>query len=298
VRDGAFAAIVAEGAWQAIAALRRLQATGHAPVAAPLQALPAQDITILAQAGPWGTAAHWRRARYTRPWLSHGSIGPSCALALFRDNTLTIWTHSQATYDVRRVAAELLGLPVERVHAIHVEGSGCQNGADDAAAEAAHRHGPARAPGAAATDAGTGIRLGAAEPRHGHGAGGRHRREEPHHRLAARGLEQPPQQPPGVRRRRAGGAGGGQPLHGAGTQANPDAGMRRQPQFQPALRAAGHAGGLSFPGDAAARLGSALAGRASERRLNREHVRRAGRRRGHRPAGAAAGAYGGCPGAR
>ena len=52
---------------------------------------------------------------------------------------MTIWTHSQGTFDVHRVAAELLSLPPEKVHAIHVEGSGCygQNGADDVAAEAA-----------------------------------------------------------------------------------------------------------------------------------------------------------------
>jgi nicotinate dehydrogenase subunit B len=148
LRDGDFAAIVAAGEWQAIAALRRAQQAGHGrtgkPIpqgepAAVLQALPARDITILAQSGPGGTPAHRLRARYTRPWLSHGSIGPSCAMALFEDEHMTIWTHSQGTFDVQRVAAQLLGLPVGQVHAIHVEGSGCygQNGADDAAAEAA-----------------------------------------------------------------------------------------------------------------------------------------------------------------
>ncbi|MCR0985046.1 xanthine dehydrogenase family protein molybdopterin-binding subunit [Roseomonas populi] len=148
VRDGAFAAIVAEREWTAITALRRLQDTpqersgpplpGMDP-AATLKALPAREITILEQAGPGGTARHRVRARFTRPWISHGSIGPSCAIALFQDGRLTIWTHSQGTFDVRRVAADLLRLPENRVHAIHVEGSGCygQNGADDVAAEAA-----------------------------------------------------------------------------------------------------------------------------------------------------------------
>ena len=52
---------------------------------------------------------------------------------------MTIWTHSQGTFDVRRVAADLLRLPAEAVRAVHVEGSGCygQNGADDVSAEAA-----------------------------------------------------------------------------------------------------------------------------------------------------------------
>jgi CO/xanthine dehydrogenase Mo-binding subunit len=148
VRDGSFAAIVAQDEWQAVAALRRLQDVPHDRIAAPLavaapaavlQALPARRITILDQAGPAGTAAHTVRARYSRPWLSHGSIGPSCAMALFQDGHMTIWTHSQGAFDVKRVAADLLGLPPERVQAIHVEGSGCygQNGADDVAAEAA-----------------------------------------------------------------------------------------------------------------------------------------------------------------
>jgi nicotinate dehydrogenase subunit B len=79
------------------------------------------------------------KARYSRPWLNHGSIGPSCAMARFEDGVMTVWTHSQGTFDVRRVVAELVGLPPEKVHAIHVEGSGCygQNGADDVAADAA-----------------------------------------------------------------------------------------------------------------------------------------------------------------
>jgi nicotinate dehydrogenase subunit B len=52
---------------------------------------------------------------------------------------MTIWTHSQGAFDVHRVVAELLGMPPEKVRAIHREGAGCygHNGADDVAAEAA-----------------------------------------------------------------------------------------------------------------------------------------------------------------
>ncbi len=55
------------------------------------------------------------------------------------DGTLTMWSHSQGVFDVRRVAAELTGTPIENVHAIHAEGAGCygHSGADDAAADAA-----------------------------------------------------------------------------------------------------------------------------------------------------------------
>ncbi len=69
----------------------------------------------------------------------HGSIGPSCAVAWFKDGTLTVWTHTQGVYPLRAGIAEMVRLPSERVRCIHAEGSGCygHNGADDAAADAA-----------------------------------------------------------------------------------------------------------------------------------------------------------------
>jgi CO/xanthine dehydrogenase Mo-binding subunit len=69
----------------------------------------------------------------------HGSIGPSCAVALWEDDSVTVWTHSQGVYPLRKALAELLGLPLERVRCVHVEGAGCygHNGADDVAADAA-----------------------------------------------------------------------------------------------------------------------------------------------------------------
>ena len=149
VQNGDFAAVVAEKEWDAIKLMRRLQASDYEPAGAPfptgsvtdtLKALPARDIVILDVSNPTAAPVKTLSARYTRRWISHGSIGPSCAVALLQDDLLTIWTHSQGTYDVRRVAAELLGRPIEKIRAIHVEGSGCygQNGADDVAAEAAY----------------------------------------------------------------------------------------------------------------------------------------------------------------
>jgi nicotinate dehydrogenase subunit B len=147
VQNGRFAAVIAETEWQVIEALRSAERAGVVRVApepdqnivALLKGLAAEDIMVLDTGGPAGPIRHKVRARYTRPWLGHGSIGPSCALASFEDGRLTIWTHSQGTFDVRRVASDLLGLSLDAVHAIHVEGSGCygQNGADDVAAEAA-----------------------------------------------------------------------------------------------------------------------------------------------------------------
>ena len=77
-------------------------------------------------------------AAYTRPYQLHGAIGPSCAVARYDNGTLTIWSHGQGMYPLRGAVAELVGLPVERVHCIHMEGAGCygHNGADDVAGDA------------------------------------------------------------------------------------------------------------------------------------------------------------------
>jgi nicotinate dehydrogenase subunit B len=78
-------------------------------------------------------------ARYTRPYQMHGAIGPSCAVARYDDNGLTVWTHTQGVYPLRTAIAQLLRLKPEQVRCIQVEGSGCygHNGADDVAADAA-----------------------------------------------------------------------------------------------------------------------------------------------------------------
>ncbi len=78
-------------------------------------------------------------ATYTRPYQSHGSIGPSCAVAQLTGDQMTVWTHTQGVYPDRQAIAEMLRVPPAKVRCIHVEGSGCygHNGADDVAADAA-----------------------------------------------------------------------------------------------------------------------------------------------------------------
>jgi nicotinate dehydrogenase subunit B len=147
IQNGNFIAVVAEREWLAILAQRELQKSDYAATASQpagdivpkLKSLPAQDILVLDTHDSVAPAVRTLMARYTRPWLAHGSIGPSCAVALFENEVMTVYTHSQGTFQVHRVVAELLSLPQEKVHAIHREGAGCygQNGADDAAAEAA-----------------------------------------------------------------------------------------------------------------------------------------------------------------
>ncbi len=86
-----------------------------------------------------GNAGMTLQARYFKPYIMHGSIGPSCAVALYDKDTLHVWSHSQGVYPLRDVLATLVGLPADNVHVTGVPGSGCygHNGADDVAAEAA-----------------------------------------------------------------------------------------------------------------------------------------------------------------
>ena len=103
-------------------------------------------------------------ATYTKPYMAHASIGPSAAVAEFKDDKCTVWTHSQGVFPLRAELAKALKVPPAAVRCIHTEGSGCygHNGADDVALDAAllarARAGPA---GAAAMDARRRVRLGA-----------------------------------------------------------------------------------------------------------------------------------------
>ena len=78
-------------------------------------------------------------SRIERPYLMHGSIGPSAAMALFRDGDYTIWTHTQGVFPLRLTIAESLGVDPGRVRLVQTRGPGCygHNGADDAALDAA-----------------------------------------------------------------------------------------------------------------------------------------------------------------
>jgi CO/xanthine dehydrogenase Mo-binding subunit len=76
---------------------------------------------------------------YLLPVNSHGMMGPSCAVADFRDDSLTLWSGSQWPDGTRRDVAAMLGMPIEKVRLIWVQGSGSYGrlGVDDAAGDAA-----------------------------------------------------------------------------------------------------------------------------------------------------------------
>jgi CO/xanthine dehydrogenase Mo-binding subunit len=149
VRRGRFVAILGPREWPLMQALRIVGQSRWEPLHEPwptadlydaLKRAPEQSIPILdRRAALEVPLARTLAARYARPYLMHGSIGPSCAVALFDGQRLTIWTHTQGVYPLRKAIAGLLRMPSDNVRCIHMEGSGCygHNGADDVAADAA-----------------------------------------------------------------------------------------------------------------------------------------------------------------
>ena len=149
VREASYLAVVAQKEWQAIKAMRALAVAARwrqtatlpeeATVLEAIQSLPARNIPVLTWQAPGAPLVRRLRARYTRPYLMHGAIGPSCAVAQLADGKITVWTHSQGVFPLRSALAGLLRMPPEQIRCIHVEAAGCygHNGADDAAGDAA-----------------------------------------------------------------------------------------------------------------------------------------------------------------
>jgi nicotinate dehydrogenase subunit B len=155
VRDGSLLAVVASTQYLAnrgaTAAAHRL--VWDASLAAPLpdeQALPewirrqpAETSLVASHGEPQAPAAvdsaRTFSASYSRPYLAHASLAPSCALAHYNDGRLTVWTHSQGIYNLRTDLALAFGMALDDITVRHVESAGCygHNGADDAAFDAA-----------------------------------------------------------------------------------------------------------------------------------------------------------------
>jgi nicotinate dehydrogenase subunit B len=151
VRNGRFLGVVAQREEQAIAARATMQraATWTMPSDLPDDARLSDffrgstdvRVTTVSSRSPGASvlaAVKTLTASYSKPYLAHASIGPSCALAAMRDGVLTIWSHTQGPYPLRTDIAKVTGLPPDKVCIIHAQGSGCygHNGADDVALDA------------------------------------------------------------------------------------------------------------------------------------------------------------------
>jgi CO/xanthine dehydrogenase Mo-binding subunit len=149
VRDGSFLGVVAEREEQAIKARTALigsvKWSGGTEMPDPtrlydyLMSLPTQSSVVSEKQATVPANTKTIEAIYTRPYQAHASIGPSCAVAEFKDGKLTVWTHSQGVFPLKRDLVKALKMDAIGVRCIHVEGSGCygHNGADDVALDSA-----------------------------------------------------------------------------------------------------------------------------------------------------------------
>jgi CO/xanthine dehydrogenase Mo-binding subunit len=149
VRDGSFLGIVAEREEQAIKAQSALAKSAKwtlgpelpdpAKIYDVLMALPSDDSVISEKQAPLPDGAKVLEATYHKPYMSHGSIGPSCSVAELKDGKMTVWTHSQGIFPQRGNLAMGLKMQLADVRCVHMEGSGCygHNGADDVGLDAA-----------------------------------------------------------------------------------------------------------------------------------------------------------------
>jgi CO/xanthine dehydrogenase Mo-binding subunit/aerobic-type carbon monoxide dehydrogenase small subunit (CoxS/CutS family) len=150
VRDGSFLGVVAPTDRAA------LQAAGRVALAARWRTIPslpdARDLRGFMLAAPSevqtvvdqptadvaGTATRTLTAEFSRPFIAHASMAPSCAIARWDGESVAVWCHSQGIFPLRAAIAAGLGLAAGQVTVHYVEGAGVygHNGADDVALDA------------------------------------------------------------------------------------------------------------------------------------------------------------------
>ena len=153
VRDGSFLAVVAESEIMAIDASEQLRQMAQwdddTTLPATMDAVYQQLVENTSESGlvengavvtdtvpridlP-SDASHTLNSTYRKPYIMHGSMGPSAAAALWDGEKLIIWSHTQGAFNLRGAVAQVLGLAIEQVQVIHIEGAGCygHNAADD-----------------------------------------------------------------------------------------------------------------------------------------------------------------------
>lgn len=149
VRDGSFLGVVGPDEAAVVRAAARLAA---AAAWAEQDLLPdEQDLDKFLRAGPHQTTGvaddgaapppgdRRLSATYSRPFLAHASIAPSCGVAVWTAaDRVQVWSHSQGVHPLGRAIAQALGLPPSAVRVQHAESAGCygHNAADDAAFDA------------------------------------------------------------------------------------------------------------------------------------------------------------------
>jgi nicotinate dehydrogenase subunit B len=149
VRIGDFVGVVAEREENAVKAAAQLKVTWKPTPTLPdlkdiqtaLRANPSTPRTLVdkgdVDAAIAATAKPMPRT-YVWPYQMHGSIGPSCAVADYRDGNIRVWSGTQNPHILRTDLALLLQRPEAEIDVIRMEAAGCygRNCADDVSADA------------------------------------------------------------------------------------------------------------------------------------------------------------------
>ncbi len=151
VRQESFLAVVAESEWAAVKAAKQLKATWSRWDGLPEMSKlwehvrstkVAKDDVAVDQGNPKAAiagAAKTLKATYDFAVHTHGSMGPSCAVADVKGGKAEIWSPSQAPHWLRKEVAVTLQMDPKDVHLQYLDGAGCygRNGHEDATCDAA-----------------------------------------------------------------------------------------------------------------------------------------------------------------
>ena len=151
VHKNNFLAVVATSEWAAVKASRAIKVNWSKGADLPAKAtvfdhwrnlpLAKEDATqkIGAVEPILSNSSKKLKASYNFAVQTHASLGPSCAVADYKDGKLTAWSASQATHSMQHELSVITSLPKESIRVVYLDGSGCygRNGHEDATADAA-----------------------------------------------------------------------------------------------------------------------------------------------------------------
>ena len=149
VQDGSFLGVVAEADRAAqlaagrVSRAARWRTTPSLPDPDDLRTFllsaPSQEETVVDQrdGDAARTATRTLTAEFSRPFLAHASVAPSCAIARWDDGCVTVWCHSQGIFLLRDAIAAGLALEAGQVTVHYVEGAGVTNQVEGGAVQSA-----------------------------------------------------------------------------------------------------------------------------------------------------------------
>ena len=139
VQEGNFVGVVAQTEWAAIQAARALKVTWSTP-STSLPANPDELYAYLKNTksfndqvavnkgnaeAAFSQASKKYEATYRWPFQLHGMLGPSCAVADVRGDSVTVWSGTQGPFRTRKALSDLLHIPEKNIRVIFREESGC-----------------------------------------------------------------------------------------------------------------------------------------------------------------------------